>query len=179
MQLLKGDPWPELFGQCRREAFHLELRDTYAVPTESEPLRKYLAGEPDDHAWFQPWSDLMRATTDRGVAVTRLRVVTDPDCDYQRWLLALAELNTDAGEDIRYLARQDAGNDVPGDDFWLFDDDRVVFNLFDADGRSTGTAALSTDPVVIRRCRWAKNHLWPSATPYVQYVADRAVNSHK
>ncbi|MEV6561813.1 hypothetical protein AB0M22_39260 [Nocardia sp. NPDC051756] len=28
VQLLTGNPWPDLFGRCQREAFHLEVKDT-------------------------------------------------------------------------------------------------------------------------------------------------------
>lgn len=169
MQLLTGDPWPELFGRCQREAFHLEVRDSYAVPSESEPFRRFLDGEPDDNAWFEPWGRLMRETTTRGVKVTRVRVVTEPHSDYHRWLLALSALNAQAGEDIRYLPRHLIDADaVPADDYWLFDD-RVVFNLVDEHGRAAGCSALSVDPATVARCRSVKERLWALATPYARY----------
>ncbi|WP_062994149.1 DUF6879 family protein [Nocardia mikamii] len=171
MQLLHGDPWPDLFGQCQREAFHLEVRDTYAVPNESEPLRRFLNGEPDDNAWFESWGQLVRETTGRGVRVTRVRVVTVPHVDYQRWSLTFAALNTEAGEDIRYLPRHLAGA-VPADDFWLLDDERVVFNLVDENGRAAGASALTTDPWIVDRCRQVKTRLWQLATPYTEYAVD-------
>ncbi|WP_433663685.1 DUF6879 family protein [Nocardia sp. CA-128927] len=177
MQLLTGNPWPDLFGQCQREAFHLEVRDTYAVPNESEPLRRFLDGEPDDNAWFQPWGRLVQETTRRGVRVTRVRVVTVPHVDYQRWLLALTALNAEAGEDIRYIPRHQVSADqVPADDFWLLDDRRVVFNLVDINGRAAGVSALTTDPRVADFCSTVKQSLWPLAIPYRNYVARRAVD---
>lgn len=172
MQLLNGNPWPELFGQCRREAFHLEVRDSYAVAKESEPFRRFLDGEPDDNEWFEPWARLVRETTARGVKVTRVRVVTVPHADYQRWLLALSALNVAAGEDIRYLPRHSVdANSIPLDDFWLFDDARAVFNLVDEEGRAAGAAALTVDPAAVARCREVKERLWRLATPYADYVA--------
>ncbi|MBF6181682.1 DUF6879 family protein [Nocardia otitidiscaviarum] len=178
MQLLRGNPWPDLFGQCHREAFHLEVRDTYAVPEESEPLRRFLNGEPDDNGWFEQWAQLMRKTTGRGVRVTRVRVVTVPHVDYQRWLLALAALNTAAGEDIRYLPRHLAGT-VPTDDFWLLDDARVVFNLVDENGRAAGAAASTTDPRIAEQCRQTKERLWQLATPYADYACDHSADIRK
>ncbi|WP_348537602.1 DUF6879 family protein [Nocardia cyriacigeorgica] len=44
MLLLQGDPYPELLRTCKREAFHLEVLDSYGVAVESEPLRRFLAG---------------------------------------------------------------------------------------------------------------------------------------
>ncbi|RDI42519.1 DUF6879 family protein [Nocardia mexicana] len=175
MQLIRDDQWPELFGQCRREAFHVEFRDTYAVPKESEPLRRFLDGQPDDNEWFEPWRRLVRATVDRGVAITRVRVVTVPHVDYQRWLLALAALSTEAGEDIRYLPRHRAG-EVPTDDFWLLDDERVAFNLSDENGRAPGASALTADAWIVDQCRRVKERLWPLATPYSDYVTEHAVD---
>lgn len=178
MQLLTGNPWPELFGQCQRGAFHLEVKDTYAVANESEPLRRFLDGEPDDNAWFEPWGELVRETTRRGVQVTRVRVITVPHVDYQRWLLTLTALNIAAGEDIRYLPRhQVSGGQVPADDFWLLDDERVVFNLVDMNGRAAGASALTTDSRIAELCRTVQQNLWPLATPYRHYVAGRAADT--
>ncbi|MFF0489943.1 DUF6879 family protein [Nocardia sp. NPDC004068] len=169
MELLRGNPWPDLFEECRREAFHLEVRDAYAVPDESEPFRKFLDGEPDDYVWFEPWLQLVKDTTARGVAVTRVRVVTVPHTDYTRFSLAVTGLNAGAGEDIRYLPRHDAG-DVPADDFWLLDDNRVVFNLVDENGRAADGAALTTDTGIVEHCRQIKQQLWSLATPYREYI---------
>lgn len=158
----------------------MEVRDIYAVPNELEPLRRFLDGEPGDNAWFEPWGQLVRETTGRGVAVTRVRVVTVPHTDYQRWLLALTALNAEAGEDIRYLPRQLVSADqVPSDDFWLLDDARVFFNLVDENGRAAGATALTTDPRIVENCRNAKQRLWPLATPYTEYVVECAVEDER
>lgn len=103
MQLVPDEGFPDLLRTCKREAFHLEVLDSYAEPNEHEPFRRFLADEPDDYAWFQPWTELIQETTSRGVAVTRVRIVTEPHTDYTRFALAVAALNVRAGEDIRYL----------------------------------------------------------------------------
>nr|WP_237754970.1 DUF6879 family protein [Nocardia nova] len=114
---------------------------------------------------------MVRATTERGVAVTRLRIVTVPHVDYQRWLLSLTALNIEAGENVRYLPRHRA-DDVPSDDFWLLDDRRVAFNLTDENGKAAGASALTTDPRIADQCRRVKERLWKLATPYAEYVVD-------
>ncbi|MFC8530835.1 DUF6879 family protein [Nocardia sp. NPDC057227] len=103
MRDLQPEPpdWTALLGECRAEAFHLEVRNAYAVPTE--------------------------------------RVVTVPHTDYHRWLLSVTDSNTAAGEVIRYLPRHLAG-EVPPDDWWLIDNERVVYNLVGADGKPAGLA---------------------------------------
>ncbi|GAA3749133.1 hypothetical protein GCM10022225_36780 [Plantactinospora mayteni] len=85
MRLLTGEAFDALFRTFDRTAFHLEVQDTYYASEESEPLRLFLEGKPDDFAWHRPWLDLMAATTAAGRSVTRVRVVTVPHVDYVRW----------------------------------------------------------------------------------------------
>ncbi|MFE6857797.1 DUF6879 family protein [Nocardia sp. NPDC057668] len=172
MELRQSNPWPDLFRDTQRSAFHMEVRDSYGVPGESEPLRRFLSGEArseePDESW-QAWASLVRGCTARGVTVSRIRVVTVPHSDYQRWLLTETRDNIDAGEDIRYLPRHLAGADqVPVDDFWLFDDTKVAFNLVDAEGKPAG-AGITTDPSIAAYCRRSKERLWSLATPFDKY----------
>ncbi|MEV2220624.1 DUF6879 family protein [Nocardia vinacea] len=167
MLLVADEGFPDLLRTCKREAFHLEVLDSYAEPDEHEPLRRFLAGEPDEYTWFQSWSNLVQETTGRGVAVTRVRIVTEPHTDYTRFSLAVAELNTRAGEDIRYLPRHLAG-EVPPDDWWLFDDDRVVFSAFKESGGWSG--AVTTDHHIVTYCQQLKEQFWAVAAPYPEYI---------
>ncbi|WP_067836079.1 DUF6879 family protein [Nocardia lijiangensis] len=171
MQFEPVDPWPALFAECERSAFHLEVRDAYAVPSESEPFRRFLAGEPVPTERPRPWTTLMRNVTDRGVAVSRVRVVTVPHSDYHRWLLSITSSNVEAGEDIRYLPRHlvDA-EDIPADDAWLFDAERVAFNLIDENAAPAG-AAITTDSWIVERYEKARQRLWAAAIPFGEYAA--------
>lgn len=167
MLLVPDEGFPDLLRTCKREAFHLEVLDSYAEPNEHEPFRRFLADEPDDFAWFQPWTELVQETTSRGVAVTRVRIVTEPHTDYTRFALAVAALNVRAGEDIRYLPRHHAG-EVPSDDYWLLDDETVVFSAFGESGGWSGAA--TTDPHIAAYCRGLRARFWPLATPFPEYV---------
>ncbi|WP_245746027.1 DUF6879 family protein [Nocardia altamirensis] len=165
---MPDEGFPDLLRTCKREAFHLEVLDSYAEPDEHEPLRRFLAGEPADHAWFQSWTELVQETVGRGIAITRVRIVTEPHTDYTRFALAIAALNTEAGEDIRYLPRHLAG-EIPPDDFWLFDDLVVVFSAFGDAGGWSG--AVTTDPHIAAYCKQLKERLWSLSVPYLEYVA--------
>ena len=170
MQLLLNGQFDQLFRGFQREAFHLEVADVYEAPEEAEPIRRYLAGEPDDFAWQQPWLDLVRRTTASGRSVRRLRVVTEPHGDYTSWLLKISHLNADAGEVIRWLPRAElGGRPIAADDYWLFDDRRVVFTLFGPDGSSTFGAATD-DPAIVGHCVRVRDALWPVAVPHDEYV---------
>ncbi|GAA5067712.1 DUF6879 family protein [Nocardia callitridis] len=169
MRLHPVEAFSELFGQAERSAFHLETGDAYDVADENPQLARYLEGHrDDDYAWFQSWLSLMRESTNRGVAVSRVRVVTVPLTDYHQWLLSITPENQRAGEDIRYLARHEAGG-IPADDWWLYDDSLVAFNLVDANGTGVGTAT-TTDSEIVHYCRSVKQRLWSSATPFEEFA---------
>ncbi|MBF6358229.1 hypothetical protein IU449_27405 [Nocardia higoensis] len=171
MQHLSGDAVDSLWRDARRSAFHLETHDTYNVPAEAEPLRRFLAGEPAEDRSDRPWTRMMLEVTARGVHVSRVRVVTEPLSDYQRWLLSITGVNAAAGEDIRYLPREKAPVRGP-DDFWLFDDRTVAFNLVDAEGKPAGLA-VTDDPSIAAVCRFARDTLWQAATPYSEYTPEQ------
>ncbi|MGW4249863.1 DUF6879 family protein, partial [Nocardia sp. NPDC004722] len=163
MELRQSSPWPGLIRAARKSAFHLEVQDTYTVPSESEPFRRFLSGEPrsdePDESW-EAWSALIRDAIARGVTVSRIRIVTVPHSDYQRWLLTETHDNIAAGEDIRYLPRHlvDPAQ-VPADDFWLLDDTTVAFNLVDKEGKPAG-AGVTTDSSLADHYRRTKQTLW-------------------
>lgn len=100
--------------------------------------------------------------------MSRVRVVTIPHSDYQRWLLSVTPGNIAAGEDIRYVPRQAAGK-VPPDDFWLFDGHTVGYNLADREGSPAGVA-VTEDPDIAAYCRSVRDRLWKMATPYAEHV---------
>lgn len=175
IELLDGEEFDELFRTFRRRAFHLEVRDSYHVPHEAGPFRRFLNGESDDLAWHQPWLGLVRAATDAGKDISRVRVVTVPHVDYTKWGLTVAKHNIAAGEDIRWLPRHLVDPETLSlDDYWLFDDDRVVFTVVEPDGRFVGGAA-TTDPAIVRHCRDIRDHVWQVAVPHSRYVASEYV----
>lgn len=167
MELQPVDEWERLFRAAKESAFHMETRDAYAEPEESEPLRRFINGEPPPEYDKSDWIDLIRTLTGSGVQVSRVRVVTVPHSDYQRWLLSVTGENVAAGEDIRYVPRHLAG-DVPTDDWWLFDGNQVCFNLTDSAGRPAGIG-VTTDPDIAAHCRRVRQRLWELAIPYREY----------
>jgi hypothetical protein len=171
VELLQGEAFDELFRTFTRSAFHLEVQDSYHTPEESSPFQLFLTGQPDDLGWHQPWLSLIREAAGVGKSITRARVVSVPHVDYTRWGLTVAEHNIAAGEDIRWLPRHLVNpDDLPADDFWLFDDDRVVFTVFEPNGQFSGGAA-TTDPTIVAYCCAARERVWRAAIPQSQYVA--------
>lgn len=169
MELLTGELFDDLFRSFDHEAFHLEVQDSYDTPEESEPFQVFLTGKSDDFLWHQGWLNLVREATKSGRHIRRARVITVPHADYTRWGLVVAEHNIAAGEDIRWLPRHlvDPGA-LTSDDYWLFDDERVVFTVFEPSGQFVGGAATA-DPTIVAHCRAVKDRVWRMAIPHAQY----------
>jgi hypothetical protein len=162
----------KLLDAVRRDAFHLELKDSYQAACEEGPFARWRRGEPDDFAWHEPWRNRVRAATSAGKRVRRVRVVTEPLSGYIRWEHSVTWLNQEAGEDIRWLPRRllPEGIQFPvnGNDFWIFDDEVVTVGHFDADGRVLGSE-LVTDPVAVAACAQVRDLLWRLAIPHREY----------
>lgn len=175
MRLLDSREHTALIGSSTREAFHLELQDDYDSPGENEIFRNWLEGGPeDDYRWFQGWLSAVRALTERGAVMRRVRVVTVPHTDYIRWELEVARLNAEAGEQIGYVPRHlvDASR-LSTDDFWLLDDHTVTFTAFRPSGRIAGSV-VTTDPRIVAHCRQVRDYVWAAAVPYADYVSLQA-----
>lgn len=170
MQLLQNKAFDALFDTFTRDAFHLEVQDSYHTPHEAGPFQLFLTGQDDDLTWHQPWLNLVRSVTATGKNIRRVRVVTIPHVDYTRWGLTIAPHNIAAGEDIRWLPRHLIDADVLStDDYWLFDDDLVAFTVFEPSGRFAGGAATS-DPRIVSYCRGVRDRAWTGAIPHNRYV---------
>ena len=136
---LRYEEFAALFPQVKREALHLEMRDSYGTEAEIPHLAKWAAGEPDDLGWLQPWCTLVRDATAAGKVFRRARVVSEPLSEYQRWAHSLTASMVGAGEDIRWVPRARVSELMfPGNDFWLFDDVFLVFLVFAGNGLVVG-----------------------------------------
>lgn len=168
-ELVSGPAFLRLFEDFAHAAFRLEVRTSYGIPEEDEPYRQFLAGEDPGLEWFAPWLDLMRAETGRGKRVERVRVIDAPPSDYLRFELWGTPYNLDAGEDIRYLGRdQAAALDLPGYDFWVFDAGTVARLQFGEHDRFLGVH-LSDDPAdVLRHVQW-REAAWHHAVTFEEY----------
>jgi hypothetical protein len=170
-ELLAGEAFRRLFDAYQHTAFRLETRDRYVEDEEQEPLRRFLAGEPADDAWFADWVDDIEAAVAAGKRVERVRVVSEPHSDYTRFGLDLARLNVAAGEDIRYLPRVDAQRlSLPDEDFWLFDSQTAAILTFADDDRLLGVQVVDDPAAVVQRCQW-RDTAWHYAIGWRDYRA--------
>lgn len=175
MKAPTDDDWDELFASVQRSACHVEMRDTYAVGEEADAFAAFLADRPFDQAqnakvWGR-WLELVRRETARGMSFRRVRIVSEPVTAYTRFLHATAtQPNIEAGEQIRWLPRRLASRiALPGNDFWLLDDEKVIFNLFTGDGDWAGQE-ITDDAPVVALCRSGFEAVWSAATPHEDYA---------
>lgn len=139
------------------------MRSRYNPSYEDETLSNFLAGKPLDLSWMQDWLRMVREATAEGRQFARVRVVDLPMSDWNRYSYALAQHNIMAGEDIRYLARDQAGAaKLPGYDYWLLDSSKLVVMRFDEANRFTG-GELIEDPTEIVKANYWRDAAWHKA----------------
>jgi hypothetical protein len=133
-------------------------------------MAKWRRGEPDDFAWLGWWLEMLRRHRMAGRTCRRLRVVSEPLSDYQRWTMSHASLFVEAGEDIRYLPRQRLATvALPGSgDFYVFDDELVLFLHYAGNG-TNASFEITEDAQVVSGCKEAFEAAWDVATPFRDY----------
>ncbi len=166
------------FTAYRREALHLEMRDIYATDIERSRFQTWLRGEPLDPdaeaEWWRPWFEMSAANRAAGKTLRRLRIISEPVTKYIyfEWLDAFNLVK--AGEDVRWLPRRRTSTLLlPGNDFWLFDDETVAFTHFSGDGHVLDHER-TTDPDIVRACNAAFEAAWTLATPHHEYKPTQA-----
>jgi len=76
---------------------------------------------------MQSWLVMLQDLTAQGRRFARVRVVSMSLTDYSRFGVWCAQLTNGAGEDIRYLTRDQAQSEgLPAHDYWLFDSRTLV-----------------------------------------------------
>jgi hypothetical protein len=155
---ISQEAYADMFRECSN-AFRIEGEPAYVTsPAEAEALTGFLAGKPQPPSAFpvwQSWLDQVRVWTSppNGKAIVRVRIIDNPPTGYQRWSLWCTAWHRDAGEDIRYLARETADAlGIPRGDWQMFDHKRLVLMAFTPTGKPSGKT-LVTDPDTILKYR--------------------------
>lgn len=150
----------------------MEVRATYAPSYERESYEKFLAGEPYELPWMQDWLAMVRDAAEEGRRFARVRVVSLPLSDYNRWSYVIAEHNITAGEDIRYLVRDQAHDaELPDYDYWLFDSRTLLQMRFDEDDRFLGGEIIE-DPAEIVQHNYWRDAAWHLAVRREEFATE-------
>lgn len=134
-------------------------------------MHKFLVSEPDDLPWMQSWLDLLREATAAGRCFARVRVVTLPLTDYSRFGVWCAQFTNGAGEDIRYLPRDEAqAAGLPSHDYWLFDSSKLIRMHFDDNDAFLGGEVVEDASQIVRHNYW-RDAAWHHAVRRDDFAA--------
>jgi hypothetical protein len=168
---LVGDEWKQFFDSYETSAFRLETLAIYRVDDEAAEFARFLAGETPPLELHYPWLDRVSNFIATGRIIQRVHVVRRPLTDYLRYEFDWAyKYNVAAGEDIRILDLTEKQNPgVPEEDFWMFDERRVVRMLYRSDGSQIGRELLD-DPDIEEYLHWRTVAL-DQSVPFEDYWA--------
>jgi hypothetical protein len=120
--------------------------------------------------WFQSWLSMIRAAATEGRCFTRVRVVSLPLTDYSRFAVFCSRYTNAAGEDIRYLPRDQAA-DLPDYDYWLFDSRLLVRMRFDEHETFLGGEVIEDPSAIVRHNYW-RDAAWHRAIRRDDFAAE-------
>jgi Family of unknown function (DUF6879) len=153
-----------LLQSFRQSAFRLETLAHYTVPQEEEwfaewrQTGKLPALTPDNDSWLR----MVRDHCVAGKRMQRVRVVSSPRTDYERFELALFPPSVAAGEDIRVVQRSAV---VQTADFWLFDESTAVMLRYDETGRFQGV-----EDGIASTCCQQRDRVLAQSIPLEEYL---------
>lgn len=173
-EMVDRDTFGQLFATFKHTAWRLETRRGYASDRQDPDFQTYLATGSSPCDPNESWFVNIKAQTDAGKTVGRVRVADDPPTTEQRFLLDYARHNAAAGEDIRYLWRKDAHRSaLPAEDFWIFDS-RIVALLHFDDEDTLLDIELITEPAQVVRYAVARDAAMHHALSYDRFAAQVA-----
>jgi hypothetical protein len=154
-----------LLQSFRQSAFRLETLARYTVPQEEEWFAEWRrTGKlpeltPDNDSWLRMVRDHCAA----GKRMQRVRVVSSPLTDYERFELALFPPSVAAGEEIRVIQRSVV---VRTADFWLFDESTAVMLRYDEAGQFQGV-----EDGTASTCCQQRDRFLAQSIPLEEYLA--------
>ncbi|MET8813091.1 DUF6879 family protein [Streptomyces sp. NPDC004549] len=152
-ELVDRDTFRRLFEAFEHTAWRLETRRGYASDRQDPDFQAFLATGSSPCDPDEPWFLNIKAQTDAGRTVGRVRVADKPPTTEQLFLLDYARHNAAVGEDIRYLWREDADRvALPTEDFWIFDSRVVALLHFDDDDNLLNIELITEPAEVVRYC---------------------------
>lgn len=160
-----------LFADFERTAWRLETRRGYSTDRAGARFQAFMRGAMPEPQPDHPWNENVRRAVAEGRHFARVRIIDEPPTDGQRFLMATAAGNVDAGEDIRVLPRAKAMQlGLPDYDFWLFDSRTLVRMHIDDTDTTIGVEVITDAAEVLAACR-ARDAAWGAAAPSAEVWA--------
>lgn len=177
-QALSNEEFSAALRSIRQSAFRLEGQPTYLEEHERYLVEQFLAGDfkaPTEVPVLADWFDQVRAQTQQGKQVSRVRVQETPPTEYQQLERWCDPWNLQAGESISYISRERAHEIglLPAaaafGDWWLLDNKALMTIAHDSEGRRV-QHRLTTDPAIVSQAAtWrdlATRHSEPSTARF-------------
>jgi hypothetical protein len=163
-----------LFRTFQHTAWRLETRRRYASDEATDTYRQFIETGVARWDLNEAYCEMIRAQTQQGKRVERVRIIDSPPTTGQLYLLDNAKRNSALGEDIRNMWRADAERwRLPAEDFWIFDSRLIAKLNFDDDDQLVNVE-LITEPAEVVRCSLARDASWHHAVPYEAFAAELA-----
>lgn len=165
------EDFAKAFDEFGKYAFRLEALPEYRTEAELPLVRAYLSGDPlPPEDLHKDWLAQVRAKRDAGAHFERVRVLTEPLTPYLRYEIEWGYLLlASAGDEVSLIAPDRAASlELPGFDFWLFDDELGVHMLYGPNGEYEGVRRV--DPKELDHCIRARTELLDAAEPLRDYL---------
>ncbi|WP_043663954.1 DUF6879 family protein [Streptomyces xylophagus] len=173
-ELVDRDTFRRLFETFEHTAWRLETRRGYASDRQDPDFQAFLATGSSTWDPSETWFVNIKAQTEAGKTVGRVRIADNPPTTEQLFLLDYARYNASVGEDIRYVWREDADRaQLPAEDFWIFDSRLVALLHFDNDDNLLNIE-LITEPAEVVRYAIVRDAAMHHAVPFDQFAAQVA-----
>lgn len=171
-RIIDLDEFENLFRTFKYTTWRLETRRRYASDETTDTYRQFMENGSAHWDFDGPYCIMIRAQTEQGKRVERVRITDEPPTPGQLYLLDNAKRNAALGEDIRNLRRAEAVRlGLPEEDFWIFDSRLVARLNFDSDDHLVDVE-LITEPAEVVRCSLVRDAAWHHAVPYEMFTAE-------
>jgi hypothetical protein len=122
---------------------------------------------------MRDWLAMLQEATREGRRFARVRVVSFPLSDYNRWGYVIAQHNIAAGEDIRYITSEQARETgLPNHDYWLFDSRKLLRMHFDEDDRFVGGEIIENSAEIVQHNYW-RDAAWHYAVRRDEFATEK------
>jgi hypothetical protein len=167
--MLSDQEWGPYFDTFKHSIFRLETHPVYTMPQEAALFARFQRGEPCPPLDGEEWPSDLRRWRSEGKSMRRVHVVRSPLSEYLRFEISwYYPANVRAGEDIRILDLAEVGDPgLPNEDFWLFDEARVVRMLYRDDGTQIGRFPVE-NPELDKWLMW-RDLAWSHSIPLADY----------
>lgn len=170
--IMQHEELVELFRNLKHSAFRLETLPQYLVEAEDQQFKEFLSGAKEPSIPPTEWCEWLTARKSEGKTLSCVHILPDELTPYLRFEIEWGYRYTAAaGQDVRLLTQDKMKPEfeaMMGKDFWLIDDETVVFMEYDSEGRYLFPRRL-TDESQVERYRNLRDDLLANSIDFQSY----------